>query len=381
MPDCASRSGHVPNRSRSPMTASSGRAISNRSRSISRLRVQRRLRRRDRSARLRASGAVHAAGGRERQRHDRLHASSTVAVSVRRARSPSTSTRTRRSGAVARHRAWRESARSRCSSIASDAEPLVDRRAARAHRRWVTTESGRLVISPPIGTPIGEVRLDDRSCAIPGGLTASVPMSVTVTNLAPTAVADSVDAIARDTGRGLGLDNDVDPDGPNAAPDDAERPGDGHLPQRRGRDDLDRRGAASSASIPAQGGARRRSPTPCTTATGRVRAGHGDRGRAAAQHAPFANDQTIDVRSATCPTDIVLDVSDRRRRPAHAGRPRRRSAGVVTAQAGLTPDHHRTAAGTYQVTYRVSDGIDSPGGHDHDQRDRPTAPPDRRRVD
>ena len=71
--------------------------------------------------------------------------------------------------------------------------------------------------------------------------------------------------------------------------------------------------------------------------------------------APVANDQTIDVTVGTA-VDLVLDVNDPDK-DALTVVDLVDSAGVIGAQVGLTLVVVPVAAGTYQVTYRVSDGL------------------------
>jgi hypothetical protein len=79
---------------------------------------------------------------------------------------------------------------------------------------WVTATSGSLLIDPPSATP-GTTFSWTTTVTDPGGLRADVPITVTITNQAPIAVNDAVDA---STGSGTFaiVANDTDPDDANA---------------------------------------------------------------------------------------------------------------------------------------------------------------------
>ena len=77
-----------------------------------------------------------------------------------------------------------------------------------------TSQPTRVVLAPPIGTPIGTfawaVTVSD-----PGGLTATVPFSVTIANAAPIANNDALTITVGPTKFAI-LANDTDPDGTTA---------------------------------------------------------------------------------------------------------------------------------------------------------------------
>jgi large repetitive protein len=98
-------------------------------------------------------------------------------------------------------------------NMATDAEALTIVSSTGAPS-WVVTEAGRLVLQPPAGTPLGTVNWTT-VVRDPGGLTANVAFSVTVTNRAPIGVADTVD-VSGGPATAQVLDNDTDPDSPNS---------------------------------------------------------------------------------------------------------------------------------------------------------------------
>ena len=191
----------------------------------------------------------------------------------------------------------------------------------------------------------------------PGGLTASVPMSVTVINVAPIAVGRLDRRVERDAGGGVGASTTTStPTARQAALTMQNVPATFAVPQRRDGHDLDRRVAAAPDRSRRPVAARR-------TFSYTVHDGDGAESAPATvtvvgpalNVAPIANDQTIDVTVGTA-VDLVLDVSDPDSDPLtviDVIDP----AGVIGAQVGLTLVVVPVAAGTFQVTYRVSDGI------------------------
>ena len=101
------------------------------------------------------------------------------------------------------------------SDIASDAEALQIVSSTGAPS-WVATEPGRLVVQPPAGTPLGTVSWTT-VVVDPGGLAASVPITVTVNNQLPSGAPDTFDVSAGIADTFSPLANDSDPDGANDA--------------------------------------------------------------------------------------------------------------------------------------------------------------------
>jgi hypothetical protein len=100
------------------------------------------------------------------------------------------------------------------TSLAGDDEPLVITGSTGAPA-WVTTTPDGVVIAPPGGT-VGTVFSWTTTVQDPGGLTAAVPISVSVSNLPPVAANDLVDA-SETTGPFMIVANDSDPDDPNSS--------------------------------------------------------------------------------------------------------------------------------------------------------------------
>ena len=203
-----------------------------------------------------------------------------------------------------------------------------------------------------------------------------MPISVTITNVAPTAADDSIDVTAGQAVASV-LDNDVDPDGSNAASSRS-----GWSPRRsRSRTARPARsrswGIDSSAIDPGAGRG-------TATFTYTVRDADGAESAPATvtvvgprlNTAPFANDQTRDVVVGTA-LDVALDVGDADGDPLTLHDLTDPSP-IVTAQAGFTltvtpadrghlRDHLPRQRRARVLPYR----------DDHDHGDRPGA--DRRR--
>ncbi|MFN3256151.1 MAG: Ig-like domain-containing protein [Ilumatobacter sp.] len=99
--------------------------------------------------------------------------------------------------------------------LASDAESLTIIGSAGAPG-WASTGPARVVVAPTQSVADG-VYTWTVTVADPGGLTTQVGISVTITNKAPQAQPDAIDASA---GAPVSVDivaNDVDPDGPNSS--------------------------------------------------------------------------------------------------------------------------------------------------------------------
>ncbi len=240
------------------------------------------------------------------------------------------------------------------SSIASDAEPL-EIQSSEGAPAWVTTESGRLVVNPPIGTPIGTVTWTT-IVRDPGGLTGAVPMSVAVTNQLPLAVPDSVDVTLGSPTLAPVVDNDVDPDAPNSDLAIQSVPATIMFPN----------GEEGTISLVAD---RKLSIDPgkgegTTTFTYTVHDADGGVSEPATvtvvgpplNTPPFARDQSFDVVT-TVPTDIVLDAGDDDGDEISV-EDIVDPAGIVTGQAGLSLTITAPAPGVYTITYHVDDGDD-----------------------
>ncbi len=256
------------------------------------------------------------------------------------------------------------------SDIASDAEALqiVSSNGAPS---WVVTEAGRLVVQPPAGTPVGTVSWTT-VVADPGGLTASVPITVTVNNQLPSGAPDEVRVNA---GNGVvvsPLDNDSDPDGANDALALQSVPDDDHLPERRERyvddrrypPDLDRCGRGTRHDLVHLHRARRR--------RWRLGARDGDGDRPAAEHATGRRGPV--GRGGRHGADLRRPERERRRwrrvdRHAH---PTRRAS--VSSQAGLSLTITAPTAGTFAGhLHRERRHRNVAGGDHHDHRDRSAA--------
>ncbi len=235
------------------------------------------------------------------------------------------------------------------SSIASDAEPLTIVSSSGAPG-WVVTEAGRLLLRPAAGAAVGTATWTT-VVADPGGLTTSVSFSVKVTNQLPTGAPDTVDVRGGVAVLLSPLDNDNDPDGPNAALAIQSVPATITFPN----------GKSGTVTIV---GTRQLSVDPAgglgnTSFTYTMR--DADGGVSApitvtvvANRAPFANSQTV-TAVATQAIDVALDAGD----PdgdALTIVELTDPSGVVTTQAGLSLRIIPPAAGTFSVTYRVSDG-------------------------
>jgi hypothetical protein len=240
------------------------------------------------------------------------------------------------------------------TSIASDAEALVID-ASPGAPSWVSTEAGRLVLQPPVGTPSGVAFTWSTTVRDPGGLTTNVPISVTIANVAPSAADDSIDV---STGRAVAsvLDNDVDPDGssgeltlgvvpatvtfPNGETGSISIVGNQQLQVDPGTG----RGTATFTYTVRDADGAESAPATVTVIAPRLNT------------APFANDQTRDVVVGTA-LDVALDVGDADGDPLTL-HDLTDSSTIITAQAGFTLTVTPPAAGTYVITYRVSDGLE-----------------------
>lgn len=100
------------------------------------------------------------------------------------------------------------------TDLASDTEALTISSSAGAPE-WVSTSPGQLVVAPPVGVTSG--RYDWTTTVVdPGGLSTVVAVSATVENRPPVAVADGANVAAGAGVFGI-VDNDTDADSPGGA--------------------------------------------------------------------------------------------------------------------------------------------------------------------
>ena len=239
------------------------------------------------------------------------------------------------------------------SDIATDAEPLQIQ-SSNGAPSWVTTEPGRLVVQPPAGTPVGTVSWNT-VVVDPGGLSASVPITVTVTNQLPGGAPDTVDVGAGTAVVASPLDNDSDPDGANDALALQSVPATVTFPNME-IGTLTIVGARQISVDPGLGRG-------TTTFTYTMRdADGGVSGPVTVtvigppqNTPPDAVDQTVSAVVAA-PIAVALNATDADGNPltiATLDDP----SGVVTGQAGLSLTITAPSAGTFVVTYSVTDGI------------------------
>ena len=238
------------------------------------------------------------------------------------------------------------------SDIASDAEALqiVSSNGAPS---WVVTEAGRLVVQPPAGTPVGTVSWTT-VVADPGGLTASVPITVTVNNQLPSGAPDEVRVNAGNGVVASPLDNDSDPDGSNDALALQSVPSTITFPN--GESGTLTIVGTRQISIDAAAG------RGTTSFTYTVRdADGGVSGPVTVtvvgppqNTPPDAADQSV-TAVATVPISVALNATDADG-DALTVTLISNPSGVVTSQAGLSLTITAPTAGTFLVTYTVSDG-------------------------
>ena len=239
------------------------------------------------------------------------------------------------------------------TDIATDAE-LLQISSSDGAPSWVVTEPGRLVVQPPAGTPLGPVSWNT-VVTDPGGLSASVPITVTVTNQLPGGAPDTVDVSAGVAVVASPLDNDSDPDGANSAlalqsvPATVAFPngGNGVLTIVGDRqisiDPADGRGTTSFSytAHDADGGV---SGPITVTVIGPPE-----------NNPPDAVDQSVSA-VATVPIAVALTATDPDGNPLTIATLTDPSV-VVSGQAGLSLTITAPTAGTFVVTYTVTDGI------------------------
>jgi hypothetical protein len=238
------------------------------------------------------------------------------------------------------------------SNLAGDDEPLTITSSTGAPA-WVVTESTRVVVSPTLAVAAGTYSWTTR-VADPGGLAANVPMSITVTNSAPIANNDAVNAAGGSVSAAL-LSNDSDPDGTNGGLRIQQIPstitfsngetGTISLSADQRNATIDPRAGLGSATftytaVDPDGAV---SAPATVTVTGPKY-----------NKAPIANSQTINVVAGQS-VQVVLDVSD------PDGDPLTvivvdNSQGVGIALSGTTATVKAPSAGTFTATYRVTDG-------------------------
>ena len=240
------------------------------------------------------------------------------------------------------------------SELASDDEALSISRSS-GTPAWATIESRRVVVAPPVGTPAATYNWSI-TVLDPGGLRAFVPMTVVVTNVSPAAYPDTFDVSGGVTSFNL-VANDIDPDGDNAALRILSMPltamfsnGEAGVitvsPGGRSvsLDPKNGRGKATFAySVVDADGARSNSTK--VTVVGVV-----------VNPAPSASDQTIDVVSGSS-TVVLLNVNDPDGDQLTVILPIDDPDNIVTAVSGTTMTMTTAAPGTFQVSYRVTDGF------------------------
>jgi large repetitive protein len=241
------------------------------------------------------------------------------------------------------------------TGLATDAEALTITAVSGAPT-WVSSESDRLVISPPVGvTP--SVSLFTVTVADPGGLTAVVDVTVTVENRAPVANADTVDATD-------GLErivdlvaNDTDADSGGVLVVSELLPGTLSFSG----------GGTGSVTLEADNRSVRVNPGDgrgVASFTYRVRDVDGADSASAtvtvngppANQPPVAVDQAISVAKGTS-TVVDLQASDPDGpAPSIVDETFSDESAVVTSRSGLRLSILAPTPGTYVVTYQVTDG-------------------------
>ncbi|NQY56258.1 MAG: tandem-95 repeat protein [Ilumatobacteraceae bacterium] len=240
-------------------------------------------------------------------------------------------------------------------SLASDDEALSIADVVGAPS-WVGVADGVVLIRPDEGAPRGVTEFSV-VVADPGGLTGTVPIAVTVTNVPPVANADQLDVSSGDAATIDLTANDTDPDGP-----------DGQLRVREVPSTIVfTDGTSGSVVLGTDGRSVTINPGDAAgTATFSyvIEDADGDRSGPATvtvagpqlNQPPFARDQTIIV---------VVDTSESF--TLDAGDPDGDQVtvddfddpdGVVSARDGLQVTVDIDDIGTYSFTYRITDGTD-----------------------
>ncbi len=242
------------------------------------------------------------------------------------------------------------------SDLATDAEALSITGSSGAPA-WVTTEPGRLVITPPVGIAVGPYEWTT-TVADPGGLTASVKVTVKVLNQVPKAVADAVD-VGSGTSASfsiVGNDTDADSAGGSGAL-VIQSISSGSITFTNGEVGTVAVGADGRSVQIAPGAGR-------GTATFTYTVRDSDGGVSApatvtvagppANAAPVARSQSIAVTTGVSAV-VGLDVSDADGDPLTVVDLTDTSA-IVQDGSGLTITVLATTVGTFTITYRVTDG-------------------------
>jgi hypothetical protein len=221
---------------------------------------------------------------------------------------------------------------------------------------WVTVESARVVVAPPLGTAAATYKWTV-TVVDPGGLTATVPMTITVVNASPAANPDNVNVAGGVASFDL-VANDTDPDGGNGALRVQSMPatvmfsngqaGTITLERNSRLVSIDPRNGRGTATfgysvVDADGAV---SATTNVTVAG-----------PAVNTAPQASDQTIAVVSGT-PFTVVLTVNDADGDQLTVVRPIDDPDNIVSAVSGNTITVTTAGAGKFQFSYRVTDGSD-----------------------
>jgi hypothetical protein len=244
------------------------------------------------------------------------------------------------------------------SDLATDAEPLTIFSSEGAPS-WVTSESARIVIAPTSSTVPG-VYSWTTFVQDPGGLTGSVPVTVTVTNRTPVAAADIVDVSTGTVGVFAIVDNDSDPDGAN------------NLLRIRNVPASIAFTNGEVGTVVVSGGGRKVTVDPqdgLGTATFEYTVEDGEGAVSAAatvsvigprlNSPPFANDQAVGVE-AFVSEQLVLDAGDADGDPVTVLNFEDPS-GVVVSRNGLVVTIQSSSPGVYVFTYQVEDGLDVSG--------------------
>lgn len=240
------------------------------------------------------------------------------------------------------------------SELAGDDEALSISTSSGAPA-WATVETARVVVAPPLGTLAAEYNWTV-TVVDPGGLAATVPMTITVTNASPTANPDSVSVAGGAASFDL-IANDTDSDGENAALRIQSVPttltftngevgtiavaGDGRSVSIDPGNGL---GTATFAySVVDVDGA-------VSATTDVMVAG------ARLNTAPTARDQTIDVISGSA-TIVVLTVNDADGDQLVMVTPIDDPDNVITVVSGTSITVLTSGDGTFGFSYRVTDGF------------------------